>query len=137
MASAALWPAHAEETLVAEIEVSDAWARPTPPGSTVAAAYLTLENTGDDDDALIGAIAPEAAGSVELHTHTHENGVMKMRQVPEIELPMGESVALKPHGLHLMLIDLKTPLEAGQTFPLTLTFEQAGDVDITLEVRQK
>jgi len=123
----------AHEYKVAEIEIGHPWARPTAPAATVGAAYLSLKNTGKTDDRLVAAASP-AAEKVELHSMTMTDGVMKMRQLPSIELHAGKSVALAPGGLHLMLIGLKEPLKAGMRIPATLTFERAGDVTVELAV---
>lgn len=85
-------------------------------------------------DVLQSASSP-VAGVVELHTHLHDNGVMRMRQVPEIVIPAQQKVALQPGGLHIMLIDLKAPLKVGDTVPLTLRFETAGSVQLDVPVK--
>ena len=72
---------------------------------------------------------------VELHTHLHDNGVMRMHQVPESVIPAQQKVALQPGGLHIMLIDLKAPLKVGDTVPLTLRFETAGSVQLDVPVK--
>ena len=77
-----------------------------------------------------------AAASVELHSMTMDGDVMKMRQVDAIDLPAGQTVELKPGGYHLMLIGLKAPLKAGDKFPLTLKFEKAGEVIVTVKVEK-
>ena len=80
------------------------------------------------------AATTAVAKSVELHTMSMEGDVMKMRQLDAIELPKGAMVELKPGGLHLMLMGLKAPLKAGDTFPMTLRFEKAGEVVVTVKV---
>jgi copper(I)-binding protein len=110
------------------VEVSDAWARATPGGATNGAAYLTLISpTGD----RLTGVTSAAAGEAQLHEMTNDGGVMRMREVSGIDLPPGKSVTLKPGGLHIMMMGLKHPLQAGQSVPLTLQFEKAG----TREVR--
>lgn len=115
----------------AKVVVTQAWARATPGKSTIGAAYATV--TAPAGDRLIGAATP-VAGVAEIHQHTMENGVMKMRQVDAVPLPAGQAVALSPGGYHIMLMDLKAPLVAGQSFPLTLTFEKAGTVETDVPV---
>jgi periplasmic copper chaperone A len=115
------------------ITVSDAWARAMPPGAKAGAAYVTVTNNGTAPDRLVGASTP-VAGKAQLHTMTDDNGVMKMRPVDAIELKPGASVTLKPGGYHVMLFDVKQPLSAGQSFPLTLTFEKAGPVETKVTV---
>lgn len=99
------------------------------------AAYMTLVNTGSTPDALISA-ATDAAETVELHLSSMDNGVMTMRPVENIEVPANGEVELKPGGLHVMLIGLKQNLEAGDMVTLTLTLENAGEVEIEAPVRQ-
>ena len=115
----------------AKVAVTQAWARATPGKSTIGAAYATL--TASAGDRLIAAATP-VAGAAQLHQHTMENGVMKMRQVDAVPLPAGQAVTLSPGGYHIMLMDLKAPLVAGQSFPMTLTFEKAGTVETSVMV---
>lgn len=116
------------------IVIHDAWARETPGGSRTSAAYFVIENRGDTDDALIGASTP-LAGMVELHTVERQGEVMRMRQVFAIEAPSGGSTVLQQGGLHVMLMDLEGPLEAGDSIPLTLVFDVSGEMTIDVEVR--
>lgn len=117
-----------------ELHVDDPWARASLGQVPNSAAYMTLHNEGGEADRLLRAEAAVAA-AVELHTHVMEGDVARMRRVDEIELPAGESVALAPGGLHVMLIGLEAPLQPGETFPLTLVFERAGVLEVTVEVR--
>lgn len=119
----------------AQIQIEDAWARESPPTVTNGAAYMTLTNEADAMDRLVAA-SSEVAQVIELHTHTMEGNVMQMRQIDAIEVKPGESTVLEPGGLHIMLIGLNEPLKAGQTFPMTLEFEQAGTIPIEVEVRK-
>lgn len=118
------------------IQTEEPWARESPPMVKNGAAYMTLVNTGAETDRLLSA-AGDVAETIELHTHLLENNVMKMRKVDAIEVAPGEPTALKPGGLHVMLIGLKKPLVAGQTFPLMLKFEKAGEVPVQVMVRGK
>lgn len=98
------------------------------------AAFVQVENRGKTDDALLSASSP-AAGKVEIHLMQMEGDVMKMRAVDQLALKAGQKVDMKPgDGHHLMLIGLKKPLVAGDKFPLTLQFRQAGKVAVTVEV---
>jgi periplasmic copper chaperone A len=116
----------AQQAQPAAVSVTQAWARATPGQSTIGTAYATL--TAPADDRLLSVATP-VAGVAEIHLHTMDNGVMKMRQVDAVPLPAGQAVTLTPGGYHIMLTDLKQPLVAGQSFPLTLTFEKAGPVE--------
>lgn len=100
-----------------QVTVSDAWIRATAPGQTVAGAYMQIKSA--QAAALTGASSP-AAKTTEIHTMSMENGVMKMRPIPQLELPAGKTVELKPGGYHVMMIDIVHPLAAGETVPITL-----------------
>jgi copper(I)-binding protein len=116
----------------ARITVAEARVRAMPPGAAQSAAFLTL-TAAAAPAALTGAASP-AAASVELHTHTKVDGVMQMRQVPEIPLPAGQPVVLQPGGLHLMLIGLTGPLAEGASVPFTLRFGDGSSLDIEAPV---
>ena len=125
------------------IQVKDAWARQAPMmpatghmhGDTgTGAVYITLRNTGPDPDALVGA-SSEAAEVVELHETIRDGEVMRMRPVGTLALPAGATLAMKPGGLHIMLIHLKRTLHAGDTVPLTLTFEHGAALTLKVPVR--
>jgi copper(I)-binding protein len=120
-------PAFADGSAVA---ISNAWARATPGQTTIGAAYLSA--TSPAGDRLVGAESP-VAGMIQIHQHTMDGGVMRMRQVDGIDLPAGQAVTLEPGGYHLMLMDLRQKLVEGQSFPLTLVFKNAGKE--TIEVR--
>jgi periplasmic copper chaperone A len=116
------------------IQISNIWSRETPPTAQVGGGFMTLTNTGKSDDALL-AVRSEISKSVELHTHSMDGGVMKMREVPRIDVPAGGKAELKPGGFHIMFIDLKTPLVAGQKISATLVFEKAGDVKVEMPIQ--
>lgn len=120
----------------ADITVSHPWARASAMVAKAGAGFLTIQNTGASDDTLLSAQAPTSVSAVtELHTHIKEGDVMKMRKVDSIPVPAGQTVTLQPGGLHVMLIDLAHPLTEGESFPLTLTFEKAGTVEVTMSVK--
>ncbi|HSD60333.1 MAG TPA: copper chaperone PCu(A)C [Burkholderiales bacterium] len=114
------------------VTVTDPWVRATAPGQNVAGAYMELNSPGGAS--LLSAASP-AAGVVELHTMKMEEGVMKMRAVPRIELPAGKGVKLAPGGYHLMLMDLKQQLNPGDTVPITLTVEGSDKAKSSLAVK--
>ena len=99
------------------------------------AIFMTIQNTGDTADRLIRASA-NVAETVELHRSTVEDGVMRMRPVEAIEIPAGGSVELKPGDYHIMLINLTQDLNVGDQFTATLEFEQAGTIEVEVEVRE-
>ena len=109
------------------------WARASAGPARAGAAYLGIANAGTEDDRLIGVSAP-VAERVELHTHIMSDGVMRMRRVDAVPVPGGKSIELKPGGRHVMLIGLRGPLKEGGTFPLTLIFDKAGTITVTVAV---
>lgn len=115
------------------VEITGAWSRATPGGVRTGVAYFQITSRGSAGDKLVAARS-DAADRVELHDHIHEGGVMKMRRVEAIEVPAGETVKLEPGGLHMMLLDLKHPLKAGENLDLTLVFEKAGEVHVAAKV---
>ena len=122
--------AFAHEYTLGALKIGHPWSRVTPKGATIGAGYLSVTNNGSTPDRLIGGTV-EDAPRVEIHSMTNENGVMKMRPVPGgIEIKPGETVTLKPEGLHLMFVGLKQPLTKGQRVKGTLEFEKAGKVAV-------
>ena len=116
-----------------QLEVTNAWARATPGRSEVGAAYVTIQSP--TADRLVAASSP-VAKTAELHSMTMSGTVMQMRPVAAIDIPAGQPVTLAPAGLHIMLEGLKKPLRAGQSFPLSLTFEKAGTRTVQVAVQQ-
>ncbi|MGL5661901.1 MAG: copper chaperone PCu(A)C [Aeromonas sp.] len=117
----------------AKIDVADGYVRLLPPGSLNTAAFMVLSNDADKPVKLVGATS-QAAKRAELHTHLHENGVMKMRQVPSIEIPAKGQVALTPGGMHIMLFDI-APLSELTPVPLTLTMDDGQQLVVPLPVK--
>ncbi|MED5620351.1 copper chaperone PCu(A)C [Ideonella sp. BN130291] len=115
------------------LKIGHPWARATVAGQATGGAYLKLENTGSTPDRLLGGSTP-AAERVELHSMSMEGNVMRMREVPAIDIPAGQTVELKPGQFHLMLVGLKAPLAADAKIPLTLKFEKAGEVKVEVKV---
>ena len=129
--------AHAEDATsykVGALQITQPWSRATPKGAEVAGAYFKITNTGTTPDRLVGGSSP-VAGRFEIHEMSMDNGVMKMRPVPNgLEIKPGESVELKPGAYHVMMLDLKQPLNKGDHVKATLKFEKAGPVDIEYNV---
>jgi len=117
-----------------DIELRDAWARATPPGAKVGAAYLEVRNSGSQPDRLLSA-SSAAAKRIELHVTQRDGEVVKMREVKSLDIPAGGTRKLEPGGMHLMLIELAQPLKQGERFRLRLRFERAGDLEADVEVR--
>ena len=116
----------------AQVKVQDPWARPTAQGQTVGGSYFRIEG-GPSNDRLLSAAA-DIAQAVELHSMRMDGDVMRMRQVDTVEVAANQLVEFKPGGLHVMLIGLKTPLKVGNSFPMTLRFEKAGEVKVNVRV---
>jgi periplasmic copper chaperone A len=128
-------PARAEEVKAGDLVITQAWSRATPGGAKVAGGYLTIENKGASADRLIGG-SGDVAGKVEVHEMTMNNGVMTMRPVEQgLTIEPGKTVKLAPGGYHLMMFDLKQPLKQGDKVPVTLEFEKAGKVKLTIDVQ--
>jgi copper(I)-binding protein len=128
-------PARAEEVKAGDLVISQAWSRATPGGAKVAGGYLTIENKGSTPDRLIGGSADDA-DKVQVHEMTMNNGVMTMRPVDQgLTIEAGKTVKLAPGGYHLMMSDLKNPLKQGDKVPVTLEFEKAGKVKLSLDVQ--
>jgi copper(I)-binding protein len=125
--------ATAHEFSSKDITVTHPWARATPGGVTVGGAYFEVKAAPGPGDRLIGARSA-VAGSMEVHSHSIENGVAKMRRVDGLPIKGGESVVLKPGGYHVMLLDLKKPLKEGDLLKFTLSFEKAGDIEVEATV---
>lgn len=117
------------------IEISHPWARATASTATTGAVYLKIVNHGASDDSLTAASTPVAA-KAEPHTTLNDNGIMKMRPLAELPVKAGGTAEFKPGGMHIMLLGLKQPLKAGDSFPLTLTFKKAGTVETTVTVEK-
>jgi periplasmic copper chaperone A len=127
--------AFAQGTGTSTIAVEQPWARATPAGAQTGAVYMTLDNKTSTADRLTGALS-DVADKLQIHQMTVVNGVMQMRELTDgLPIPAGGSVTLKPGSYHVMLIGLKKPLAAGEAFPLTLTFEKAGNIPVTVQVQ--
>jgi periplasmic copper chaperone A len=124
-------PAHAQQQ--GDIAVTTPWTRAAGQNGT-GAGFLSIANRGSTADRLVGASSP-IARVVEIHTHIREGDILRMRPVAAVDLPPGGTVTLQPGGFHLMLIGLKEPLIQGQSVPLTLRFERAGEVQVMLAVQ--
>ncbi len=117
-----------------DLEVVDA-VTPEPAAPDLAAVYLTIRNTGDGPDALTGG-STDIAAAVEVHETVIEDGVASMQPIPELVVPAGGEVVLERGGHHLMLLDPE-PLAPGDTYPLTLSFAESGDVQVEVTVVER
>ena len=128
-------PAQAQEVKAGDLVITQPWSRATPGGAKIAGGFLTIENKGAAPDRLT-SVSGDVAGKVEIHEMAMNNGVMTMRPLDKgLAIEPGKTVKLAPGGLHLMLMDLKSPLKQGDKVPLTLDFEKAGKVAVSLDVQ--
>lgn len=128
-------PDQTEAFKVGDLTVTGAYAKAMLPGQPVGGGYLVISNAGAVGDRLVSATS-SAAGAVEIHEMAMQGETMKMRKLGDgIAILAGETVELKPGGLHLMFTKVKAPFKQGDSVPLTLSFEKAGNVDIRLPVK--
>jgi copper(I)-binding protein len=128
-------PTVAEEVKAGDLVITQAWSRATPNGAKVAGGYLTIENKGAAADRLIAG-SGDVAPRIEVHEMAMNNGVMTMRPLDKgLTIEPGKTVKLAPGGYHLMMFDLKAPLKQGDKVPVTLEFEKAGKVKLSLDVQ--
>lgn len=115
------------------LRIEQPFARATAPTARAGSAYMTIVNSAATADRLLRAESSVAA-RVELHTVIKEGDVMRMREVPAIDVPANGKATLAPGGFHVMLMELKAPLKAGDTAAITLVFEKAGRIDIAVPI---
>ena len=128
-------PAPAQEVKAGDLVITQPWSRATPGGAKIAGGFVTIENKGAAPDRLISG-AGDVAGKVEIHEMAMNNGVMTMRPLDKgLVIEPGKTVKLAPGGYHLMLMDLKQPFKQGDKVPVTLEFEKAGKVALSLDVQ--
>lgn len=123
------------QVFASPLSVEDLYIRATPPNSKNSAAFMVIKNTDKKEIKLLSA-GSEIADRVELHQHVMEDGLMKMRQVKEIMIPGGGSVALQPGGYHVMFLNLKQPLEEGQSISLSLSFDNGQQLSLEAPVKK-
>lgn len=122
-------------TRAGDLEITAPWSRATPGGAKVAGGYMKITNKGQSADRLVGGSA-EISGIFEVHEMRMDGNVMRMRALDKgLEIKPGETIELKPGGYHVMFLDLKKPLKAGDMIKGTLVFEKAGKVEVTYTVQ--
>lgn len=136
-AASAIWfsPVSAHEFEKEGLVIAHPWARPSIGEVKVGAAYLSITNNGAADDRLLGA-KTNVSDAVEIHAHIMNSDVMQMRKVDGVATPSGATVKFEPGGLHVMLIGLKQKLTEGGSFPITLVFEKAGEVNVDVKIEK-
>ena len=128
----AFFAAACSVSAAAQVVVKDAWLRATVPHQTATGAFMRITSPAG---AVLVDVQSSAAGIIEIHEMKLVNNVMKMRAVEQVALPAGTPVELKPGGYHVMLMDLKAQVKAGDTIPLTLVFEGKDKKRFTMEVK--
>ncbi|UVK99373.1 copper chaperone PCu(A)C [Pseudomonas sp. B21-048] len=130
--------ANAHEYKAGELEIAHPWSQELPPNAPTVAAYFVIHNSGKTADRLLSVDSP-ISGKAELHEHVKQNDLMKMQQVPSVEIPAGGEATFAPMAYHVMLLELKdrSLLSDGKRFPLTMHFEKAGDVTVDVAVQKK
>lgn len=126
----------AHEYEVGELHIDHPWSREMPPSAPTAAAYFIIHNKGATADRLVSVDTP-FAGKAEMHEHVDQSGLMKMQQVPFVNVPAGGEATFAPMAYHVMLFNLKQQGKDGERFPLTLHFEKAGAVTVQVAVQKE
>ena len=124
----------ANVALAGDISLEGAWARATSPVAKSGGAFMTIHNRGSIADRLVTAKS-DVSGKTEIHLTKLENGIMLMQEVDGVDIPANGKAKLKPGAHHIMFMGLKQPLVEGMTFPITLTFEKGGEVNVTVSVK--
>lgn len=130
--------ANAHEYVAGELQIAHPWSQELPPNAPTVAAYFVIHNNGKIADRLLSVDSP-IAGIAQLHEHVKQGELMKMQQVPSVEIPAGGEVIFAPRAYHVMLLELKdrSLLNDGKRFPLTLHFERSGDVTVEVAVQKQ
>lgn len=126
-------PAFAHDYEIGDLTVDHPWARASAGRMTTGAAYMTITNVGGQADRLIGVATPVAERAA-MHTVTMDGSVARMRPIQSVAVNAGQPAVLEPGGVHIMLTGLKAPLREGEIFPMTLTFERTGQVEVEVIV---
>ncbi len=128
--------ASAHEYQAGELHIEHPWSREMPPVAPTAAVYFVVHNKSAQADRLLGA-QTTVAGRAEFHEHVHADGLMKMQQVQAVDIPPGGEVRFAPMAYHVMLFGLQRQMQDGERFPLTLTFEKAGTLELEVTVQKE
>ena len=125
----------ADEYRLGHLQITDPYTRTTPPMAAVAGGFMTVTNNGTESDTFLGGRAGFVE-AVEIHEMSMADGIMKMRRLENgLQIAPNETVELKPGGYHLMLIKPSEPMKEGDKHKITLSFKQAGDIEVELEVK--
>lgn len=129
------FPSAAHEVTAGALQIIHPMAYETAPSVKVGGGFMVIANEGEEDDALIGVKADFP--KVMIHETIQQDGVARMQHVERIEIPAGETVELAPGGYHVMFMGVSEPLKAGETFPATLVFEKAGEVQVMFHIEER
>ncbi len=116
-----------------EIFVSNAWVQAMPPAQKVSAAYMIIANNSQKE-VILASASSDIAGATEIHQMSEKNGMMNMAMVSNIHIPARGKVILQPGGYHMMLINLKKPVNKGDIVPITLHFQDGGSIIVNADV---
>jgi periplasmic copper chaperone A len=134
-ASCTVETGYADDVVVGTLKLTTPWARATPKGATVGGGYLTITNTGNAADRLVGGTT-DISSRFEIHEMSMDKGVMKMREVASgVEIKPGQTIRFEPSGYHIMFVGLKQPLTEGEHIKATLQFEKAGNASVDFIVQ--
>jgi copper(I)-binding protein len=133
LAFAAAAGARAQDVSAGDLVISHAWSPPPLAGRTESAAYFTVRNAGAENDRLI-AVSAAIAEAAELHGHVMNGDVMRMEKVEGLTVPAGGELSFEPGGYHVMLFGVREALAPGDSFPMTLSFERAGEIEVSFAV---
>ncbi len=117
-------------------KVTQSWARATPPGATTSAVYMTINNHTDTNVKLI-EVNSNVTDRTEIHNTTNKDGMMQMRQIDAVDIAKMATVELRPNGMHVMLFDLKAPLEEGSAVNVELVFDNGKSLEIEVPVKKQ
>ncbi|WP_241242439.1 copper chaperone PCu(A)C [Thalassotalea sp. G2M2-11] len=122
------------QVIASEVSVEHGYVRATIPGTKVSSAYMEIVNEGEKPVVLLSA-SGQISDRIEIHQHTMENGMMRMRQQDSLTIPAHDSVTLQPGGYHLMIFNVTQPLKVNDEITLTLHFKEAAAMTVTLPVK--
>ena len=125
----------ASTLLASSIKIENPYVRATPPNLPNSAAFMSVKNDSNKAVSIVSA-SSSISKVVELHTHDMKNGVMKMYQIPKIDIPANSKIDLKPGGLHVMFIGLNNPLKEGETVTFTLNLSNGETKTITAPIKK-
>ncbi|KJB90796.1 hypothetical protein N826_34525 [Skermanella aerolata KACC 11604] len=125
--------AHAAEVTAGDLVIEQAWARATTLSAKTGATYLAVRNTGSQPDRILFIETP-VAGNAVAHQTRQEGDVSRMSETGPLSISPGGTLEMKPGAMHIMLMELSGGLKVGQQFPLTITFEKAGKVEVPVKI---